>query len=355
VSGAGAGEAAPIDLRSDTVTRPDAEMRRAMAEAEVGDDVYREDPTVRALEEAAAELLGKDAALFVPSGTMGNQIALHVLGRAGGEVIGEADCHIFHYEMGAMAALSGLMPRPVAGERGLLSPEAVAGAVRSADDFLSRSVVLAVENTHNMAGGVVCPPERLRALLAVATEHRLQPHLDGARLPNAAVALGMPASRLAAGFATVMVSLSKGLGCPVGSVLAGGAELIGEARRVRKMLGGGMRQAGILAAAGLLALRRGFGHLAEDHANARRLAAALAELPGVELDAAAVETNIVVFRVAGRGGDGAAVAGFLAAAREVGVWGGSAGPDRVRFVTHRDVPRALVDEAAARLRRRFAG
>ena len=354
MSGGVAGGPAPIDLRSDTVTRPDAEMRRVMAEAEVGDDVYREDPTVRALEEAAAELLGKEAALFVPSGTMGNQVALHVLGRPGGEVIGEADCHIFHYEMGAMAALSGLMARPLKGERGLLSPAAVAGAVRGADDSFSRSLVLAVENTHNMAGGVVCPPERLAALLAVAAENGLRPHLDGARLPNAAVALGVPPARLAAGFATVMVSLSKGLGCPVGSVLAGEGELIGEARRVRKMLGGGMRQAGILAAAGLLALRRGFDHLAEDHANARRLAAALAELPGVELDPCGVETNIVVFGLAGRAGEDPTASAFLAAAREVGVWGGSAGPGRIRFVTHRDAPRALVDEAAARLRRRFA-
>ena len=343
---------APIDLRSDTVTRPDAEMRRAMAEAEVGDDVYGEDPTVRALEEAAAELLGKGGALFVPSGTMGNQIALHLLGRPGGEVIAEEECHVFQHEMGAMAALSGLMARPVTGERGLLDPEAVAVAVQPVESFLSRSMVLAVENTHMMGGGAVYRPERLRALLATANEHGLAAHLDGARLPNAAVALGVPAARLAEGFDTVMVSLSKGLGCPVGSLLAGRRELVDEARRVRKLLGGGMRQAGILAAAGLLALRRGFDHLAEDHANARRLAAALAELPGVDIDPAAVETNIVMARVAGRRDRAPAVA-FEAAARSAGVWGAAMGPDRVRFVTHRDAPRPLVEEAAVRLGRAF--
>jgi threonine aldolase len=353
-------DATPIDLRSDTVTKPDAEMRRAMAEAEVGDDVFREDPTVRALEEAAAELLGRQAALFLPSGTMANQVALHLLGRPGGEVIAEAACHLFHYEMGAMAALSGLFPRPVVGEGGLLAPGAVAAAIRPAADYLPRTVLLAVENTHNMAGGVVCPPARLRELLAVALASGLPAHLDGARLPNAAVALGTTPAALADGFTTVMVSLSKGLGCPVGSVLAGDRDLIGEARRVRKMLGGGMRQAGILAAAGLLALRRGFAHLAEDHANARLLAGALAELPGIELDTERVQTNILVFRVGagarpGEPGEGGApAASFLAAAREAGVWGVPVGGDRVRFVTHRDAPRERVAEAISRLQKRFA-
>ena len=340
---------APVDLRSDTVTKPDREMRRAMAEAEVGDDVFREDPTVRALEELAAETLGKPAALFLPSGTMGNQVALHLLGRPGGEVIGEASCHVFHYEMGAMAALSGLMPRPIAGDRGVLDPATVAAAVRPPADYLSRTAVLLVENTHNMAGGTVSTPERLRELLAVAAQHRLPAHLDGARIGNAAVALGLTPAALAAGFTTVMTSLSKGLGCPVGSVLAGEADLIGEARRVRKMLGGGMRQAGILAAAGLLALRRGFGHLAVDHAGARRLAEALAELPGVEIDPAAVATNIVIFRVTA-----APAAAFVERARAAGVLGVPVGQDRVRFVTHRDAPAAAIDRAAARLRRAFA-
>jgi threonine aldolase len=345
-----------VDLRSDTVTRPDAEMRRAMAEAEVGDDVFREDPTVRALEELGAGLLGKEAALFMPTGTMGNQVALHLLGRPGGEVIGEAGCHLFHYEMGAMAALSGLMPRPVPGQGGLLDPIAVEAAIRPPADYLSRSVVLAVENTHNMAGGCVSPPALLREVLAVASRHHLPTHLDGARSWNAAVALGVAPAALTEGFDTVMASLSKGLGCPVGSLLCGSAAFVGEARRVRKMFGGGMRQAGILAAAGLVALRRGFDHLAEDHANARRLAEALAGLPGVEIDPATVETNIVIFRVAG-GEVAAGVApapAFVARAREVGVFGVPIGPDRVRFVTHRDAPRPLVEAAIARLRRAFA-
>ena len=352
--GGGSRAGGPIDLRSDTLTRPDPEMRRAMAEAEVGDDVYGEDPTVRALEEAAAERLGKEAALFVPSGTMGNQIALNLLGRRGGEVIAEAECHLFQHEMGAMAAISGLMPRPVSAERGLLDPQAAAAAVRPAEGFVPRSVVLAVENTHMMGGGVVYPPERLRALLAVATQHGLAAHLDGARLPNAAVALGVPASSLAEGFATVMVSLSKGLGCPVGSLLAGARDLIDEARRVRKLLGGGMRQAGILAAAGLLALRRGFDPLAEDHANARRLAVALAELPGLEIDPAAVETNIVMVRLPGGEAAPTPAARFVTRAREAGVRASAMGPRLVRFVTYRDVPRSLVEEAAERLRGAFA-
>lgn len=346
-------DGAPVDLRSDTVTRPDPEMRRAMAAAEVGDDVFREDPTVRALEEGAAELLGKEAALFLPTGTMGNQVALHVLGRPGGEVLGEASCHVFHYEMGALAALSGMMPRPVAGTAGVLDPGALEAAIRPAADYLSRTVLLVVENTHNMAGGTVTPPERLRELLAVAARHRLPAHLDGARLANAAVALGVPAARLAEGFTTVMTSLSKGLGCPVGSLLAGSADTIAEARRVRKMFGGGMRQAGILAAAGLLALSRGFAHLAADHAHARLLADGLATLPGVEVDPAAVATNIVIFRVAAAG-DPAPAGSFVRRAAEAGVLGVPIGPDRVRFVTHRDAPRPAVEQAVERLRRAFA-
>jgi threonine aldolase len=347
---------APVDLRSDTVTRPDAEMRRAMADAEVGDDVFREDPTVRALEERGAELLGKEAALFVPTGTMGNQVALHLHGRAGSEVVGEASCHVFHYEMGAMAALSGLMPRPVTGERGILDPAAVAAAVRPAADYLSRSSVLVVENTHNMAGGTVTRPQRLAELLATAERHGLAAHLDGARLCNAAVALGVPPARLAAGFATVMTALSKGLGCPVGSLVAGTRAFVDEARRVRKMFGGGMRQSGILAAAGLVALARGFDHLADDHANARLLADALAELPGVQIDPAMVETNIVIFEV-GPGGAGAAAApalAFVERARDAGVLGVPLGPSRVRFVTHCDAPRAAIERAIAQLRAVFA-
>jgi threonine aldolase len=275
-----------IDLRSDTVTRPDPEMRRAMAAAEVGDDVFREDPTVRQLEELAAAAVGQEAALFLPTGTMANQVALHLLGRPGGEVIAEADSHVLHYEMGAMALISGLMPRPVAGEHGRLQPAAVAAAINPRVDYRSRSVALVVENTHNMAGGVVTPPARLAELLEVARGHDLGCHLDGARLFNAAVALEQEAAALATGFDTVMFSLSKGLGAPVGSMLCARRELVEEARRVRKLLGGGMRQVGIVAAAGILALRRGYDHLREDHENARLLARELAAMPGLELDPA---------------------------------------------------------------------
>jgi threonine aldolase len=353
----------PIDLRSDTVTRPDDAMRRAMAEAEVGDDVFGEDPTVRRLEEAAAGLLGHQAALFMPTGTMGNQVALHLHARgagAGAEVLCEERSHVLLYEMGAMAALSGLLPRPLPGVRGRLDPATVEAAIAPDVPYVARTAVIVAENTHNMHGGTVTRPEDAAALVAVARRRGLPIHLDGARLFNAAVALGVEAAELARGFDSVMVSLSKGLGAPVGSLLAGGAELIGEARRVRKMFGGGMRQVGVLAAAGLVALEQGPERLADDHDNAAFLAGELAALPGVELDPASVETNIVIFGLgagffaAGAGeGDGGAgpAAAFVAAAAEVGVLAVPVARDRVRLVTHRDVPRPAVEEAARRLTR----
>jgi len=349
-----------IDLRSDTVTRPDEEMRRAMANAEVGDDVYREDPTVRRLEERAAELLGTEAALFVPSGTMGNQVALHVQTRPGCEVVGERLCHIFHYEMGAMAAISGLLPRPVAGEGGLLDPRAVAAAVEPEVDYHSRTGIIAVENTHNLAGGVVSDRPRLDALLAVAREAGLPAHLDGARIFNAAVALGTTAGELAAGFDSVMFCLSKGLGAPVGSLLCASRELIHEARRARKMLGGGLRQAGVLAAAGLVALEKGPQRLAADHENARWLASALGSLPGLAPDPAEVPTNIIMLRieeeaVPGRGEGESPSAAFVSRLREAGVLAVPFGPQQVRLVTHRDVSRADVEEAVDRARRVLPG
>src|SRR5579863_3573230 len=272
-----------IDLRSDTVTRPDATMRRAMATAVVGDDAYGEDPTVRKLEETTADLLGTEATLFVPSGTMGNQIALHLLAPAGSEVVCEARSHVVLFELGAMATLSGLLPRTLWAESGLLTAELVESAVLPASSLRARTGVAVVENTHNMAGGTVYDRAAIDGVLAVARRHRFPVHLDGARLWNAALALGTSPARLAAGFETVMVCLSKGLGAPVGSLLGGRRDLINEARRVRRMLGGGMRQAGVLAAAGLVALREGPGRLAADHDHARRLARAVAELPDIEL------------------------------------------------------------------------
>jgi threonine aldolase len=346
-----------IDLRSDTVTRPDAEMRRAMAEAEVGDDVYGEDPTVAKLEEEAAAAAGMEAAVFVPSGTMGNQIALQLHGKRGEEVICDARSHVLLYEMGGMAALAGLLPCPLASPGGLLDPAAVDAAVVRDETYHGHTGVLVVENTHNMGGGTVYERPHLDRLLAVARSYGLPVHCDGARIFNAAAALGTTAAALAAGFDSLMFCLSKGLGAPVGSMLCGSRPLIQEARRVRKMLGGGMRQAGVLAAAGLVALRKGPARLAEDHANAARLADALAGLPGVDVDPAAVRTNIVIARLtpelplAATGGD--LTGALLARLQAEGVLGSWISRERVRFVTHRDVDRAGIDAAIAALRRVF--
>jgi threonine aldolase len=344
-----------IDLRSDTVTRPDAEMRRAMAEAEVGDDLFGEDPTVRRLEEEGAAAMGMEAGLFVPSGTMGNEIALHLLGRPGGEVICEADSHIVWFEASAMAALSGLLPRTLTSPQGLLDPAAVEAALAPDLVWRSRTVLIEVENTHNMAGGTIYDRPRLEAILAVARRHGLPAYLDGARIFNAAVALGLPAAALAAGFDALMFSLSKGLGAPIGSLLCGGRDFIREARRVRKMFGGAMRQVGVVAAAALIGLRKGPAWLAEDHENAACLARGLAELPGIEIDASAVQTNIVFCRVApdffGREtpAEGAAAA-LVRRLTEAGVLAVALGGDRVRFVTHRDVSRAQIDQAVETIR-----
>lgn len=341
-----------VDLRSDTVTRPDEAMRRAMAAAEVGDDVLGEDPTVRLLELEAAEALGFEAALFVPSGTMGNQIALHLHRQSGGEVLCEARSHVLVSEMGAMAALSGMIPKPIAVADGLLTPEAVEAAVSPAGGFASRSAVLVVENTHNFAGGRVAARPRVDALLAVARRHGLAAHLDGARIFNAATALGCAAAELAAGFDSAMFCLSKGLGAPVGSVLCGSRAFVAEARRVRKMLGGGMRQAGVLAAAGLVALREGPARLVDDHVHARWLAAELAALPGLGVDPAATETNIVLVRVTRAFvGDGTAslTSGFVTRLRAAGVLASPVDAEHARLVTHRDVSRADVELAARRI------
>jgi threonine aldolase len=337
-----------IDLRSDTVTRPDPEMRRAMAEAEVGDDVYGEDPTVAKLEEEAAAALGCEASVFVPSGTMGNQIALHLHGRPGDEVVCDALSHVFRFEMGAMAALSGLMPRTLVSPRGLLDPAAVEAVIDRDPAFHARTGVLAVENTHNIAGGVVYDRPRLESLLAVAKRNGLPVHLDGARIFNAATALGTTAAALARGFDSVMFCLSKGLGAPVGSMLCATRPFIQDARRTRKMFGGGMRQAGIIAAAGLIALRKGPGRLAEDHENARRLAMALTEVPGVEVDPATVQTNIVLCRISDELGR---AAGFLARLKANGVLASQVSADQVRFVTHLDVVGSQIGEAIERIRR----
>lgn len=349
----------PVDLRSDTVTRPDAAMRRAMAEAEVGDDVFEEDPTVRRLEETAAGLLGFERSLFMPTGTMGNQVAMHLLGRPGREVVCESRSHVIQYEMAAMAALSGMIPRPILAEDGLPTAEQVEAAIAPDVSYRTPTAMIVLENSHNMAGGRVMRPERTREILAVARRRGLPVHLDGARIFNAAAALGIPARELAAGFDSVMFSLSKGLGAPAGSILCGSESFVKEARRVRKMLGGGMRQVGVLAAAGLVALESGLANLPKDNATAAALGAALGRLPGVRIEVPP-ETNIVIFRVladwfAGARIDGNPSSACIARLRERGILAVPVNGERVRMVTHRDLPADAVDRAVAAVAAGWAG
>ncbi len=324
----------PVDLRSDTVTRPTAAMRQAMAEAEVGDDVFGDDPTVRALEEETAALLGKEAALYVPSGTMGNEVAIATHTARGDEIICEATAHLFLYEGGGPALLSGVQVFPVAGERGLFSLEALRRAVRSPDSHHPVSRLLCLENTHNRAGGAVLPFEAVRALTAEARRLGLACHLDGARLWNAAAATGKSEAEWAGLFDSVSVCFSKGLGAPVGSAVVGSKAWIARAHHFRKRFGGGMRQAGIIAAGALHALRHHRARLAEDHARAQRLAQGLARLPGIRIEPATVETNILVMTFIPGAAPPSAWISALAARRILGV---PFGPDGLRLVTHLDV------------------
>ncbi len=335
---------AMIDLRSDTVTHPTDRMREAMSKAEVGDDVYGEDPTINRLEERAAELLGREAAVFVPTGTMGNQIAIHLHTHPGTDVVAEAGCHIFNFEMGAMATLSGALPRAIETADGILEASQVETAIQPRAGYRTPTALVVLENSHNLAGGRITPPERMAELIAVARKHDLPVHLDGARIHNSAAALGIPAADLSAGCDTVMFCLSKGLGAPVGSILAGNADTIVEARRVRKMFGGGMRQAGIIAAAGLVAFDEVMPLLAEDNRRAHDLAVGLADIPAVVLDPDTVETNIVFFSLAE---DSPMDAGTLAAGlAEEGLLCHPLGGDSIRMVTHyhisdEDIERAV--------------
>jgi len=334
-----------IDLRSDTVTRPTPAMREAMARAEVGDDVYGEDPTVTRLEERSADLLGKEAALFVPSGTMANQIALGVLARGGDEVICEAGAHCFAFEGGGLAALWGIQARTILGDRGVLDPVAVEAAIRPDDPHYPRTRAVAIENTHNRGGGKAWPLAAVRAVGEVAARRGLELYMDGARLLNAVVATGTSARDYAAPATLASMCFSKGLGAPVGSVLAGPRPLIQEGRRLRKRLGGGMRQAGILAAAGLFALEHHVARLAEDHAHAVRLGELLSQLPGARLRFP-VETNLLFVAFEGR-----SAADLSARFREAGVLCNPEGsrPELVRFVTHLDVSASDIEEAARRV------
>jgi len=332
-----------IDLRSDTVTRPTPAMREAMASAEVGDDVYGEDPTVNRLEAAAAEVFGREAAVFVPSGTMGNQIAIRLHTQHGQEVICESRAHVLDWEMAMMAAFSGCVPRAVTAERGILTWALIRQAISPGLYYHARTGLVCVENTHNMAGGTVTPLAQLQEIWAGAREAGLPVHLDGARIFNAATALGIGIRELTSGFDTVMFCLSKGLGAPVGSMLVGSGEAMERARIFRKALGGGMRQAGILAAAGLIALREMPKRLHEDHANARLLAEAVASHPAAMIDMGSVQTNIVIFALR-NGGDASA---FTAALKQKGVLASAIGPHGVRFVTHYDVDRSACERAAS--------
>jgi threonine aldolase len=330
-----------IDLRSDTVTLPTAEMLRAMTSAPLGDDVFGDDPTVNRLEETAADLLGKEAALFVASGTMGNLLGLLVSARSGQEVIAEADSHLFLNEAAGAAVVGGVQVRQVPTERGILSPAQVLAAIRpDDDDHQPLSAAVMIENTHNWHGGVAWSLADLQRLCETARAHGLAVHTDGARIFNAAVATGTDVRTLAQQTDTITFCLSKGLCCPVGSVLCGPAEKIRQARRWRKMLGGGMRQAGVLAAAGLVALDTMVDRLADDHQNARALAEGLAGLPGIDCDLSRVQTNLVYFRLKTTD-----AAGFLAACAGAGLLGGALGPDLVRFVTHHGIGPADVRHA----------
>jgi threonine aldolase len=323
-----------IDLRSDTVTRPTPEMRRAMAEAEVGDDVFGDDPTVNALQEEAAELLGKEAGLFVPSGSMGNQVALGALSRPGDEVVCEAGAHFLHYEGGSVAAHVGLVARTLAGDAGTIAASDVAAAIREGNDHNPRTAVVAIENTHNSAGGRVFPIDEARAVAKVCRERAVAVHLDGARIFNAQVATGIPAAEWAGCADTVSFCFSKGLGAPIGSMVCSSAELVTEARRLRKRLGGGMRQVGVIAAAARVALETGIERLAEDHANARRLAEGIADLDERAVDLDAVETNMVYMDVRPFAKRATDVSDALLD-RGVVTFAGT--ESSIRLVTHRDV------------------
>lgn len=331
-----------IDLRSDTMTRPTPAMRSVIAQCEVGDDVFDEDPSVHALQERVAAVLGKEAALYMPSGTMSNQVAVRTHCQPGDELLCEANCHIYNYEQGAFAQLSGVVARCIEGEYGVLRPEQFEGMIRPENQHFVRTRLVCLENTHNRGGGRIQPYELVEGICAWARRHGLATHLDGARLFNAVVATGIPAARWAQHFDTVSVCFSKGLGAPVGSALAGPRELMARAIRHRKVFGGGMRQAGIIASAALYALEHHVERLAEDHANARRLGEIIRQIDGLELRPPTIETNIVIFWIDARLGTAHELTALL---KQRGVLVGAFGPRSLRAVTHLDVSAADVERA----------
>jgi len=329
-----------IDLRSDTITKPTPEMRKVIAEAVVGDDVHGDDPTVKELEQRTAQILGKPAALYVPSGIMANQVALRTHTTGGDEILLDANAHIYYYEAGGPAALSGVMCHLLNGERGIFTADDVKRALRPKDIHFPRTSLVCLENTHNRGGGSIWPIEQIADVEKTARQANLKLHLDGARLWNASAATGIPESEYAHYFDSVSVCLSKGLGAPVGSVLAGTEEFIDRAQHYRRQFGGGMRQAGIIAAGGLYALENHRRCLVEDHKNAKTLAQALVDLPGVEVDPKIVETNIIFFKVT------CMTAPDLAKnLHDAGVHVLALGPDSIRLVTHLDVSTEQINQA----------
>lgn len=337
-----------VDLRSDTVTRPTPEMRKAMAEAEVGDDVFSDDPTINSLQERAAEIFGKEAGLFVPTGSMGNQVSLGSYSRPGDEVICETNAHFLHYEGGSVAAHLGLVARPVPGSKGVFTAEAIAPLIRSGSEHNPRTAVVAIENTHNAEGGAIFPLDEATRISELCRANGVRMHIDGARIFNAQAATGTPVREWATLADTVTFCFSKGLGAPVGSLVVGERDLIAEARIIRKRLGGGMRQAGVLAAAARVALETGPDRLVEDHANARRLAAGLAEMHAACVDPENVPTNMIYVDLGVFGKTGAEVSEDLKGHGIVTLGGPSS---IMRLVTHRDVTTEDVDRAIEAFRK----
>lgn len=334
-----------IDLRSDTITKPTQEMREAMYKAEVGDDVYGEDPTINELEHTAAKMLNKEAALFVTSGTQGNQIAVLTHCRQGDEIILDEDSHIVYYEGGAISAFAGVQPRTIKSKQGLMDPTTLANAIRANDIHFPDTSLICLENTHNRAGGAAISPEHMQKLYQIACEHNIPVHLDGARLFNAAVALNKPLSAFTEMTTTVQVCLSKGLGAPVGSILAGPKPFIDQARKWRKRLGGGLRQAGVLGAAGLVALTSMVDRLAEDHEHATILADGLRNIPHLNV-INTVDTNIVVIDVEKTN---KSASELVAALKSKGVLAVGFGPTTIRFTTHFDVNKGQIEQAIEKI------
>jgi threonine aldolase len=340
-----------VDLRSDTLTMPTPEMRRAMAEAELGDDVFHEDPTVNRLEALAAERLGKEAAVLVTSGTQGNLVGVVSHTQRGDEVICGDQSHVFHYEVAGCAVVGSIQLRTVPSVNGMIDPEAVRAAIRPVDIHNPRTSVVCIENTHNRAGGVALTAAQTVSIAQVAHERGVAVHLDGARVFNAAVALGVDVRRLTAPVDSVTFCLSKGLAAPVGSVLCGSKEYIQVARKYRKLLGGGMREAGIIAAAGIVALTSMVDRLADDHANARRLAEGLADIPGIEIEPKTVQTNLVFFDVTAPLGAASLVSGL----RERGIGCLVSYGLRIRMVTHYGIERSDVEKTLQAVREVLVG